>query len=118
MRIFQWLEARLGFVTSLLFAEPTLSQNIKIVDDSSAAVKLAENADNLLISIPKCLTRKQIDNSLDRIFRKELSFEKGRQTRNPPRSNRQICPKGADVRHPHVTNKDVDLFEVEGSTRA
>lgn len=41
----------------------------------------------LLISIPKNLTRKQIDKALDNIFGKELSFEKGRQTRNPSRSN-------------------------------
>ena len=41
----------------------------------------------MLIRIPKALTRRQIDMSIERIFSKEMTFEKGRQTRNPTRSN-------------------------------
>jgi hypothetical protein len=32
----------------------------------------------LLIRIPKALTRKQIDMSIERIFSKEMTFERGR----------------------------------------
>ena len=42
---------------------------------------------SLLIRIPKALTRRQIDMSNERIFAKEISFERERQTRNLTRSN-------------------------------
>jgi len=70
-----------------LFAEPVAATKVMLVDGEKAAKQSADDASSLLISIPKNLTRKQIDKALDNIFRKELSFEKGRQTRNPTRSN-------------------------------
>ena len=70
-----------------LFAEPVAATKVMLVDDAEAAKQSADDASSLLINIPKNLTRKQIDTALDNIFRKELSFEKGRQTRNPTRSN-------------------------------
>jgi hypothetical protein len=70
-----------------LFSEPVAATKVMLVDDAEAAVKSASDASSLLINIPKNLTRKQIDKALDKLFRKELSFEKGRQTRNPTRSN-------------------------------
>ena len=42
---------------------------------------------SLLIRIHKSLTRKQIDTAIIRIFTKEMTFERGRQTRNPNRFN-------------------------------
>ena len=70
-----------------LFAEPVAATKVMLVDDAEAAKQSANDASILLINIPKNLTRKQIDKALDNIFRKEFSFEKGRQTRNPTRSN-------------------------------
>ena len=70
-----------------LFAEPVAATKVMLVDDTEAAKQLAGDATSLLINIPKKLTRKQIDKALNKIFRKELSFEKGRQARNPTRSN-------------------------------
>ena len=70
-----------------LFAEPVAATKVMLVDDAEAAKQSADDASSLLINIPKNLTRKQIDKALDNIFRKEMSFEKGRQTRNPTRSN-------------------------------
>ena len=70
-----------------LFAEPIQAKKVMLVEDEDRAKKFANDASSLLISIPKNLTRKQIDTALESIFRKELSFEKGRQTRNPTRSN-------------------------------
>jgi hypothetical protein len=68
-----------------LFAEPVAATKVMLVDDAEAAKQSANDASSLLINIPKNLTRKQIDKALDNIFRKELSFERGRQTRNPAR---------------------------------
>ena len=70
-----------------LFAEPVAATKVMLVDDAEAAKQSADDASSLLINIPKNLTRKQIDKALDNIFHKEMSFEKGRQTRNPARSN-------------------------------
>ena len=70
-----------------LFSEPVAATKVMLVDDAEAAKQSANDASSLLINIPKNLTRKQIDKALDNIFRKELSFERGRQTRNPARSN-------------------------------
>ena len=70
-----------------LFAEPVAATKVMLVNDAVVASRCASDASSLLIDIPKNLTRKQIDKALDNIFRKELSFEKGRQTRNPTRSN-------------------------------
>ena len=70
-----------------LFAEPVAATKVMLIDDAEAAKQSADDASSLLINIPKNLTRKQIDKALDNIFRKEMSFEKGRQTRNPTRSN-------------------------------
>ena len=41
----------------------------------------------MLIRVPKNIRRKQIDTAIDRLFAKELEFERGRQVRNPNRSN-------------------------------
>lgn len=70
-----------------LFAEPILTKKVSVIDDAQTASLAANDVGSLLINIPNNLTRKQIDMSLDRIFRKELVFEKGRQTRNPSRSS-------------------------------
>ena len=94
-----------------LFSEPVAATKVMLVDDAEAAVKSASDASSLLINIPKNLTRKQIDKALDNIFRKELSFEKGRQTRNPTRSNaRYSLSKPAKA---HSLKSAFDIIEAE-----
>ena len=70
-----------------LFAEPTTINKVMLVEDRDTAIQSVDDESSLLIRIPKALTRKQIDMSIERIFSKEMTFEKGRQTRNPTRSN-------------------------------
>ena len=70
-----------------LFSGPVVATKVMLVGDTEAAKQSADDASSLLINIPKNLTCKQIDKALDNIFRKELSFERGRQTRNRTRSN-------------------------------
>jgi len=70
-----------------LFAEPVTASKIELVDDKQQALSASQDASSLLINIPKHLNRRQIDKALDAIFKKEFTFEKGRQTRNPSRSN-------------------------------
>jgi len=94
-----------------LFAEPVVATKVMLVDDAEAAKQSANDASRLLIDIPKNLTRKQIDKALDTIFRKELSFEKGRQTRNPTRSNaRYSLSKPAKA---HSLKSAFDIIEAE-----
>ena len=70
-----------------LFSGPVVATKVMLVGDTEAAKQSADDASSLLINIPKNLTCKQIDKALDNIFRKELSFERGRQSRNHTRSN-------------------------------
>ena len=70
-----------------LFAEPTTINKVMLVEDRDTAIQSVDDESSLLIRIPKALTRKQIDMSIERIFSKEMTFERGRQTRNPTRSN-------------------------------
>ena len=70
-----------------LFAEPTTINKVMLIEDRDTAIQSADDESSLLIRIPKALTRRQIDMSIERIFSKEMTFEKGRQTRNPTRSN-------------------------------
>ena len=94
-----------------LFSEPVAATKVMLVDDAEAARRCASDASSLLIDIPKNLTRKQIDKALDNIFRKELSFEKGRQTRNPTRSNaRYSLSKPAKA---HSLKSAFDIIEAE-----
>ena len=69
-----------------LFAEPITVNKVTLVDDRDTAIQSADDESSLLIRIPKALTRRQIDMSIERIFSKEMTFEKGRQTRNPTRN--------------------------------
>ena len=70
-----------------LFSEPVSKSKVTMINDAEAALQSVNDTSSLLINIPKNLTRKQIDKALGSIIGKELSFEKGRQTRNPSRSN-------------------------------
>ena len=57
--------------------------------------QVVNDESSLLVRVPKSLSRKQIDASLNRLFAKELSFESGRQVRNPNCSNARYslsCP--------------------------
>ena len=70
-----------------MFAEPTTINKVMLIEDRDTAIQSSEDVSSLLIRIPKSLTRKQIDVAIERIFAKEMTFERGRQTRNPNRSN-------------------------------
>ena len=70
-----------------LFAEAPTPNKVVLVEDIDVAIQAVEDESSLLIRIPKSLTRKQIDIAIERIFAKEMTFERGRQTRNPTRSN-------------------------------
>ena len=70
-----------------LFAEAPTPNKVMLVEDRDTAIQSSEDVSSLLIRIPKSLTRKQIDVAIERIFAKEMTFERGRQTRNPNRSN-------------------------------
>ena len=70
-----------------LFAEPITTNKVMLIEDKDTAIQSADDESSLLIRIPKALTCRQIDMSIERIFTKEMTFERGRQTRNPTRSN-------------------------------
>ena len=70
-----------------LFAEPTTINKVMLIEDRDTAIQAVEDESSLLIRVPKNIRRKQIDTAIDRIFAKEMEFEKGRQVRNPNRSN-------------------------------
>ena len=70
-----------------LFSEPLTVNAVMLVEDKEIAIQAVDDKSSLLIRIPKALNRKQIDMSIERIFTKEMTFERGRQTRNPNRSN-------------------------------
>lgn len=70
-----------------LFAEPISGVKLELIQDEQNAKLAAADASSLLVNIPKNLTRRQIDAALDSLFKKELTFERGRRARNPNRSN-------------------------------
>lgn len=56
-------------------------------DAIDKAERLIADEDELLIRVSKGMKRTHIDKTLNRIFKKHIEFERGRQTRNPNRSN-------------------------------
>ena len=70
-----------------LFAEPLTEMKVEVVEDVATAERLIAEEDELLIRVSKGMKRTHIDKTLNRIFKKHIEFEKGRQTRNPNRSN-------------------------------
>ena len=58
-----------------------------MVEDVATAERLIEDEDELLIRVSKGMKRTHIDKTLNRLFKKHIEFEKGRQTRNPNSSN-------------------------------
>ena len=70
-----------------LFAEPLTVNSVMVVEDKETAINAVEDASSLLIRIPTNLKRTYIDSGIERIFAKQMTFERGRQTRNPSRSN-------------------------------
>ena len=70
-----------------LFAEPLTEMKVELVEDVATAKRLIADEDELLIRVSKGMKRTHIDKTLNRIFKKHIEFEKGRQTRNPNRSN-------------------------------
>lgn len=70
-----------------LFAEPLSATKVELIEESEAAQQASNDASSLLIRVPKTFGRRQIDNAIDRILAKEMTFEEGWQVRNPNRSN-------------------------------
>lgn len=70
-----------------LFAEPLTEMKVELVEDVATAERLIAEEDELLIRVSKGMKRTHIDKTLNRLFKKHIEFEKGRQTRNPNRSN-------------------------------
>jgi hypothetical protein len=70
-----------------LFAESPTEMKVELVEDVATAERLKADEDELLIRVSKGMKRAHIDKTLNRIFKKHIEFEKGRQTRNPNRSN-------------------------------
>jgi len=70
-----------------LFAEPLSVNKVTLVEEKDTAINALEDASSLLIRIPTNLKRTYIDSGIERIFAKHITFERGRQTRNPSRSN-------------------------------
>ena len=60
---------------------------MELIEDIVTAERLIADEDELLIRVSKGMKRTHIDKTLNRIFKKYIEFEKGRQTRNPNRSN-------------------------------
>ena len=69
-----------------LFAEPYSGTKVEVIEDTERAEQAAEDVSTLLISIPKVISRKRIDEAIDRILALEMEFERGRKVRNPSRS--------------------------------
>ena len=69
-----------------LFAEPYSGTKVEVIEDKSKAEEAAEDVSTLLVSIPKVISRKRIDEAIDRILASEMEFERGRKVRNPSRS--------------------------------
>ena len=70
-----------------LFAEPLTEMKVELVEDIATAERLIADEDELLIRVSKGMKRTHIDKTINRLFKKYIEFEKGRQTRNPNRSN-------------------------------
>jgi hypothetical protein len=70
-----------------LFAEPLTEMKVEVVENIDTAERLIADEDELLIRVSKGMKRTHIDKALNRIFKKHIEFERGRQTRNPNRSN-------------------------------
>ncbi len=70
-----------------LFAEPLNEMKVELVEDVVTAEQLIADDGELLIRVSKGMKRTHIDKALNRIFKKYMEFERGRQTSNPIRSN-------------------------------
>ena len=94
-----------------LFAEPVSATSVMLIDDIEVAKEAAKDNSTLLLNIPKNFTRKRIDKALENIFKRELEFERGRQTKNPNRSNaRYALTKAVKVEN---LKQSFDIVEVE-----
>ena len=70
-----------------LFAEPITINKVELITDAKLASEAVGDASSLLVQIPKGLKRKQIDVAINKLLSSNIDFERGRQVRNPNRSN-------------------------------
>lgn len=68
-----------------LFAEKLTGNKVEILTEETAFEE-AIDADKVVISIPKHISRSRIDSAIERILKKHFSFERGRLTRKPANS--------------------------------
>lgn len=84
-----WWRTKLGrheTKGTYLFAEPVTSSVVSVVTNKVDAELVINDPNGLLVNIPKNLNRRQIDSALNSIFKTQLTFDKGRQARNPSKS--------------------------------
>lgn len=96
----QWWRSKVSVTEKrgeFLFAEPKTARRVELVTDREEAKRLIDSEEELLIRVSRGMQKKHIDNALKRIFDRELSFEKGRQTRNPNRSNARYSLSNAVI---------------------
>jgi len=94
-----------------LFSEPYSGTKVEVIEDTLRAEQAAEDVSTLLVSIPKVISRKRIDEAIDRILASEMEFEKGRKVRNPSRSKaRYHLTKPIKAEH---LKEAFDVYEME-----
>ena len=84
MAFAKWWNAKLAngeTKGAYLFAEPLTEMKVELVEDIDTAERLIADEDELLIRVSKGMKRTHIDKTLNRLFKKHIEFEKGRQTR-------------------------------------
>lgn len=70
-----------------LFAEPLTGAKTHVIENVAQAENALQGSSNIVVSINIGEQRRFIDASIDRILRQYASFEKGRNVKNPKRSN-------------------------------
>ena len=104
-----------------LFAEPTTINKVMLIEDRDTSIQSADDESSLLIRVPTNLKRNYINSGIERIFAKHITFERGRQTRNPSRSNARYhlsAPimvetyKTAFGIYEHLLNNKLSSFQV------
>lgn len=104
-----------------MFAEPTTINKVMLIEDRDTSIQSADDESSLLIRVPTNLKRNYINSGIERIFAKHITFERGRQTRNPSRSNARYhlsAPimvetyKTAFGIYEHLLNNKLSSFQV------
>jgi hypothetical protein len=71
---------------AFLFAEPTFESSTMQINTATDAQAALAREDTILVAIPLYSQRGHIDNAIERILRRSVSFAKGRSVRDPRQS--------------------------------